>query len=129
MLGDNEPWIVTDARVPCLVVEGEVSSAVDMEKIDAELKAAGFVSIDNVYNRRAYQLDVSCDVAFCISKGGRAAIVFFGRGGKPGDDPAMVLMKHVRAQEEKIQSFFSARMIGTIRFDRFGLEITGRNPN
>lgn len=124
---EREPWVVTDERLPCLVVEGEISPPANVCGVKASLDKV-FNRISNVYNCAAYDVDNECGVAFCIRRSGKAALVFINLDSDvtAGFDG---LCEKIRAPQERIAAILAAEGAAKIKFEHMRIEITGKTPN
>jgi hypothetical protein len=125
---EREPWVVTDERLPCLVVEGEISPPTNVCGVKASLDRY-FTRISNVYNCAAYDLDNECGVAFCIRRSGKAALVFINLDSDVDDGGFEGLREKIKGPQQRIEEIIAADGTATIKFDHLRIEITGKTPN
>ena len=129
MHANQEPWIVTDARLPCLVVEGHLTPMADVDQARLSLEKA-LTKVSNVYNCAAYRLDESCEALFCIRRSSKAALVYIGMQARIDDQVCLEDIRNkIRASKRQIEGILSG--VGSVKltFETIRVEITGRTPN
>jgi hypothetical protein len=130
MSRNEDPWIVTDEKMPCFVLAGKIEPAAYVQELQQTLDSH-MAHVSNVYNCRAFALNRDCTTLFCVKRNGCVAFVilphsyavrdndFFGEYTKELDQAIIKvrrLIDHMQHQPSLILELVS-------------IEMTGRQPN
>jgi hypothetical protein len=124
------PRLVTDDRVPCLVVTARVQIPCDLAELK-ELFDGELHRISNVYNCAAYGLDSSCEDVVALTARTELSFIYFIRNPIKIDHPVRLdsFQEKITRNKEKVDSILAKINIVPITIERFWVEQTGRTPN
>ena len=129
MRSSEEPWIVTDTRMSCLVVEGELSVAVNIDEAKSALGKC-LPKVGNVYNCAAFRLDDACETIFCIRRPARAALIFIDLEAPLGDELQLgELTQKIARAKSVIDNILFAACGVTLKMKKLRSETTAKRPN
>jgi hypothetical protein len=126
----HEPWIITDAKLPCLVLSGRAEPPSGLNKLKDALNSR-IPDVANVYNCQAFSLDERCTWIFCFKSDGRVAFINL--------EPAPTT-RGTNVMQDYMRAFLDARtrITDLIRsegvdcdlvMEKISIEMTGRNFN
>jgi hypothetical protein len=129
MAHEAEPWIVTDERLPCLVISGRLTKPLSAGEISG-LCGRGLKIVDNVYNCMAFEIRPGCPEVFCVRPNGRCAIVVLQLSvSLPGTEEFGAIQERVLEPVTRLNEILMTHFNSSVTLDRAHLEITGRTPN
>lgn len=126
----DDPWIVTDERLPCLILAGHIEPTSNAGELKEVLETHA-PHVSNVYNCAAFALDKACTSLFCIKKDGRVAFVNL-RPSHPAisDDIFSEYTKEFQSAVATIRDIINhnANKFSLV-LEKVSIAMTGRQPN
>jgi hypothetical protein len=130
MKQDRDPWIVTDDRLPCLVLSGRVEPASAAQLLRCALNSS-MTYISNVYNCGAFSLNRQCTLIFCADSDGQVAFISLEPDCNPSDkgDFQQWAKTFDEARHTITKVIRDNHLNCTLVIEKVALEITGRQLN